>query len=212
MLIHDIEIKNTGHAGFIVKAGDKVLAFDPFKIKDSDIEKVDFIFITHSHHDHCSPQDIEKLVKPTTIIVAPPDCQSKISNLKFGKLIPVEPNQAFKTAGIIIETIPAYNKDKNFHRIESDWVGFVVSAGGKTIYHAGDTDATPEMLSLEDIDIAFVPVGGTYTMNAEEAAKAVNTFKPKIAIPMHYGGIVGSKDDAERFKKLVTEAKVIILD
>ncbi len=212
MLIDTLEIKSTGHAGFIVKGRDKTIAFDPYKIKSSDARPVDIIFITHSHHDHCSPADIEKLITPNTIIVVPPDCISKVSNLKFGKLIPVEPDQEFKVDGILIETIPAYNTDKNFHSRESDWVGYIVSIGGKTIFHAGDSDATPEMLSLEEIDIAFLPVGGTYTMTAEEAAKAASTFRPKVVIPMHYGSVVGSKDDAERFRKLVKESEVIIFD
>lgn len=210
MLIENLEIKSTGHAGFIIKAGEKTIAFDPYKLNFK--ESIDIIFITHSHYDHCSPQDVEKLITHNTIIIAPPDCQSKISNLKFGKLIPVEPEQEFKIGGILVETIPAYNLNKNFHRRESDWVGYIVSIAGKTIYHAGDSDATPEMLSLEDIDIAFLPIGGTYTMTAEEAAKAANTFRPKVVIPMHYSSVVGSKDDAERFRKLVKESEVIIFD
>ncbi len=208
-----LEIISTGHAGFIVKeaggAGKKI-AFDPFMVRLQ--EPVDILFITHSHHDHCSIADVEKLIGPETIIVAPPDCQSKLSNLKFRNMLPVEPGKSYRVKGVRIETVPAYNTNKSFHRRESGWVGYVVEFSGKRIFHAGDTDATPEIAALEDIDIAFIPVSGTYVMTAEEAAKITNKFKPKFAVPMHYGVIVGDKKDAEKFKRMATEAEVVVID
>ena len=127
-------------------------------------------------------------------------------------MLPVEPGENYKVKGIRIETIPAYNTNKSFHRRESDWVGYIVEIAGKRIFHAGDTDATPEIAKLEDIDIAFIPVSGTYVMTAEEAAKITNKFKPKFAVPMHYGVIVGDKKDAEKFKSMVTGTEVVIVD
>ena len=136
------------------------------------------------------------------------DCIAKLRNFKT---FPVLPGKSYEVKGIKFSTVPAYNLSKAFHTRASNWVGYVIEIEGVRIYHAGDTDFVPEMKELKAIDIALLPVGGTYTMNAEEAAKAVNSFKPKVAVPMHYGKIVGSERDAERFKELVKEARVEIL-
>ena len=128
-------------------------------------------------------------------------------------MLPAEPNKEYTVRGLKVKTIPAYNTNKDFHRKDTDWVGYIVTINGRDVYHAGDTDATPEMEALIDIDIAFIPVSGTYVMTAEESAAAVNKFKPEIVIAMHYNaGIVGSKGDAEKFKSLVRESEVILLD
>jgi L-ascorbate metabolism protein UlaG (beta-lactamase superfamily) len=123
----------------------------------------------------------------------------------------VLPGKSYEAKGIKFSTVSAYNLSKAFHTRASNWVGYVIEVEGIKIYHAGDTDFVPEMKELKEIDIALMPVGGTYTMNAEEAAKAVNSFKPKIAVPMHFGKIVGSERDAERFKDLVEGVEVKIL-
>ncbi|MBD3313957.1 MBL fold metallo-hydrolase [Candidatus Woesearchaeota archaeon] len=197
--IEGVNIEWLGHAGFLLK-NEKVIYIDPFRLGDNN-EKADLILITHEHYDHCSMEDIKKIIKQDTIIVTVADCQSKLSNLEIASVTLVRPGDKVNVQGTVIEAVPAYNKDKQFHPKENEWVGFILTVNGKRIYHAGDTDSIPEMQSLTNIDIALVPVSGTYVMTAEEAADAVNRFRPKVAIPMHYGSIVGKKPDAERFKK-----------
>lgn len=197
--IEGVNIEWLGHAGFVFK-NDKVIYIDPFKIKGG--EKADLIMITHEHYDHCSIEDLNRIAKPDTIIVTVPDCQSKLSSLKIANVTLVRPGDKVNIKGTIVEAVPAYNTNKKFHPKANEWVGFIVTINGKRVYHAGDTDYIPEMKNLKNIDIALVPVSGTYVMTAEEAANAVNDFKPKTAIPMHYGSIVGQSSDAEKFKSL----------
>jgi L-ascorbate metabolism protein UlaG (beta-lactamase superfamily) len=201
-----VKVEWLGHASF--KIFDKLKIYiDPFDLKGEQ-EKADLIFVTHEHYDHCSIADIKKLVKDDTVIIITEDC---IAKLREFKVFPVLPGKSYEVKGIKFQTVPAYNLAKAFHTKASNWVGYVIEIEGVKIYHAGDTDFVPEMKDLKGIDIALMPVGGTYTMNAEEAAKAVNSFKPKIAIPMHFGKVVGSERDAERFREGVKEAKVEIL-
>jgi L-ascorbate metabolism protein UlaG (beta-lactamase superfamily) len=200
-----IKVEWLGHACFKISNKLKIY-IDPFDLKDE--EKADLIFITHEHYDHCSLADIKKIAKDDTLVIITEDC---IAKLRDFKTFPVLPGKSYEAKGIKFLTVPAYNLSKAFHTRASNWVGYVIEVEGIKIYHAGDTDFVPEMKELKGIDIALMPVGGTYTMNAEEAAKAVNSFKPKIAIPMHFGKIVGSERDAERFKDLVEGAEVKIL-
>jgi len=184
-----------GHASFKLKAGERIIYIDPWKVKKG--EGADLILITHSHFDHLSPDDVRHIQKKDTVIVTTKD---STSNLK-GDVRIIKPGDKITVGDIEIETIPAYNIGKSYHPKANGWVGFIMTISGKKIYHAGDTDATPEMKKL-GVDIALLPVGGTYTMTAEEAAEIANEFKPISAIPMHWGTIVGSKADAEKFKKL----------
>lgn len=196
-----------GHAGFIIE-GSRKIAFDPFKVKNA--EKVEFLFITHDHFDHCSLEDIEKVTNENTVVFCAAECVGKIAKLKVNDIIPMQPNERKEHEDITIETIPAYNTNKQFHPRADNKLGFIVTLDSKRIYHAGDTDATDELKSLKNIDIALVPVSGKYVMTAKEAAEAINIMKPKLAIPMHYGEIVGDKNDAEKFKAL-TDVNVEIL-
>lgn len=184
-----------GHAGFKIK-GEKTIYIDPFKIEDT--EPADIIIVTHEHFDHLSIDDIKKIQTGKTVIVTTQDCYSKFSGnvktISIGKTLDVD--------GIKIEAVPAYNINKHFHPKSNGWIGVVITVNGKRIYHAGDTDNIPEMTNLKNIDVALLPVSGTYVMTAEEAADAANKIIPKVAVPMHYGSIVGTKEDAERFKKL----------
>jgi L-ascorbate metabolism protein UlaG (beta-lactamase superfamily) len=193
-----------GHDTFRI-AGEKVIYTDPFKIKKS--ETADIILITHEHYDHCSPDDIKKLQGPSTVIVATSDCAAKLK----GNVRIISPGEKIEVAGIGIEAVPSYNTNKKFHTKDRGWVGYIFTASGQRIYIAGDTDRIPEMKTLK-ADIALLPVSGTYVMTAEEAAEAALDIKPKVAIPMHYGSIVGTNEDAGKFADLLKgKIKVEIL-
>ena len=201
MKIFNLDIELLGHASVRIR-DKKIIYIDPFQLSGgSDIVKADLVLITHPHYDHCSIKDAEKIVTQNTIAVTVPDCQSKLSNLVFKDIRLIEPGQTIEIDGVKIHAVRAYNTNKQFHPKENDWVGMIVEIDGVRVYHAGDTDAIPEMRDIE-ADIAFLPVSGTYVMTAKEAAAAVKTFrKCKVAIPMHYGSIIGTASDAEEFKE-----------
>lgn len=190
----------------------KVIYFDPFKIEEN-YKDADVIFITHDHYDHYSEEDIDKVVKKGTIIVAPEDLLTKLLKKGFERdnMVLVTPNQKYTVKGIEFQTIPAYNVNKQFHPKANEWVGYVLKIDGVTYYIAGDTDITEENKKVK-CDVAFVPVGGTFTMDYKEAAELINEIKPKIAVPTHYGSIVGEKSDGVSFSKLVSpEIEVEVL-
>lgn len=191
---------------------EKVIYIDPFKI-EKEYNDADIIFITHDHYDHYSEEDIDKVYKDNTIIVIPEKLLPKALEKGFKKeyIITVKPNQTYMANGIKFETIPAYNINKMFHPKANEWVGYIIEINKCRYYIAGDTDLTPENKSVK-CDVAFVPVGGKYTMNFKEAANLINEIKPKIAVPIHYGSIVGTKEDAVNFIKLINPTtKGIIL-
>lgn len=182
---------------------EKVIYIDPFKI-DKNYNDADIIFITHDHYDHYSEDDIDKVKKNDTVIVAPEELLTKLLRKGFRQdyIITVEPNEKYMVEKIKFETISAYNTNKQFHPKENGWVGYVLELNGNKYYIAGDTDITEENKKVK-CDVAFVPVGGTYTMDFKEAAFLINEIKPKIAVPIHYGSVVGTKQDAEDFKRLL---------
>lgn len=191
---------------------EKVIYIDPLKIEDN-CHDADIIFITHSHYDHYSEEDIKKIIKEDTKIVVTNDLQETASKLTNEEnVISVQPNEKYCVEGIIFETIPAYNLNKQFHPKQNNWVGYVIELNGLKYYIAGDTDITDENKTVK-CDVAFVPVGGTYTMTAKEAAELVNIIKPKIAVPIHYGSVVGTNQDAIDFVNLLekeTEGKILM--
>ena len=182
---------------------DMTIYFDPFQI-NHDYNDADILLITHDHYDHYSEEDIDRVVKKDTIVVAPMDLKEKLLNHGFQieQIVLVEPNQTYQVKGIEVHTIPAYNTNKAFHKKEYGWVGYLITLDGTVYYVAGDTDITKENLQVR-CDVAFVPVGGTYTMTYEEGARLVNQIHPKIAIPIHYGSIVGTKEVGKKFSELL---------
>ena len=190
----------------------KVIYIDPFKI-DKNYNDADIVFITHDHFDHYSEEDIDKVINENTTIIIPEELLTKILRKGINKnaVITVESNKEYMVQGIKFETIPAYNTNKTFHPKENDWVGYIITLDGIRYYIAGDTDITEENRKVK-CDVAFVPVGGTYTMDFKEAAQLINEIQPKIAVPIHYGSVVGTKQDATDFIKLLhSSIKGIIL-
>ena len=191
---------------------EKVIYIDPFKI-EKNYNDADIVFITHDHYDHYSEEDIDKVINENTIIIIPEELLTKLLRKGINKnaIITVEPNEKYMVQGIKFETIPAYNTNKTFHPKKNGWVGYIIIINGIRYYIAGDTDITEENKKVK-CDVAFVPVGGTYTMDFKEAASLINEIKPKIAIPIHYGSIVGTEQDAIDFIRLLhPEIKGIIL-
>ena len=198
-------IQCLGHSTIKIERNSKVIYIDPFNINDA-INDADIIFITHSHYDHYSPKDIEKIKKESTIIVITKDLYNDTINLGFNKekIIIVSPNQTLSISDINVATIPAYNVNKKFHPKDNEWVGYILEIKNTKYYIAGDTDITNENRMVQ-CDVAFVPVGGKYNMTSEEAAELVNEIKPRIAVPIHYGSIVGTKQDAVDFERYLDE-------
>lgn len=195
-----------GHDSFRLK-GEKVVYVDPWKLA-AGAEKADVILVTHDHYDHFSKDDIAKLSKADTVVVAPQAVAQKFD----GKVTVAKPGDQLTVNGVHVEVVPAYNPNKKFHPKAAGHVGYIITLNGKRIYHTGDTDLIPEMAQVK-CDIALLPVSGTYVMTAVEAAEAANTLKPALAIPMHYGDpdVVGTRSDAEEFKRLA-KVPVEILD
>jgi L-ascorbate metabolism protein UlaG (beta-lactamase superfamily) len=220
MIYQTIDLRWLGHSGVLIKSPLGNVYIDPFKLsveediygKATNSELADIIFITHSHYDHCSIEDIRKIVKDNTIIICPADVSSKFS--KIDKKVDIKianpgTKMEFFSGKLKFWAVPAYNTNKSFHSRDEDWVGYVIQVNDTIVYHAGDTDIIPEMKTLASmkIDFAFLPIGGTFTMNAGEAAKAAGIIKPKLAIPMHYGSIsnTGDRSEAEVFQKYCSQ-------
>lgn len=193
--------------------GIRKIYIDPFEIKD-ETHDADFIFCTHAHYDHFSPNDILKIKNDYTVIVTVEDKLTDAFKLGFKheNIFNVKPDYKFNIRGLEFITTPAYNIDKPFHPKVNEWVGYIIDIKGVKYYFAGDTDFVDELKNVK-CDVAFLPVGGTYTMSASEAADFANYIKPKIAVPIHYGSIVGTKQDAEKFIRLLDkeiEGKILM--
>lgn len=199
-----------GHDSFVLQ-GSKTIVIDPFKAKGD--YKADILLITHEHSDHLSDDDIRKFTSRSTIVVAPKLCEGPLRPHSLEKKF-VEPGSKLELMGVHVEAVPAYNFNKFrepgkvFHPKADGRVGYIVTLDGVRFYHAGDSDATPEMKAL-DVDVALLPVSGTYVMTADEAAEAAQAMKAKVVIPMHIESIVGTRADAERFKNLVGNARIV---
>ena len=196
--VEGVEVEWLGHAGFKLKS-EAVVYLDPYLLS-SDPEKADVIMITHEHYDHCDPDRVRQLSKEGTVVVTTAACAAKLG----GDVSVVEAGDEVTVENIAIKAVPAYNIGKPYHS-RGKGVGYVFRLGGKRIYYAGDTDLIPEMGELGEVDIAILPVGGTYTMDVSEAAEAAGVIGPEVAIPMHYNYVSGTSADPDEFKELVAE-------
>jgi L-ascorbate metabolism protein UlaG (beta-lactamase superfamily) len=216
-IYHNAKITALGHDGFVVEYPDFALAFDPYDVKDVEGVSVDFVFVTHPHFDHCDPSAIRKILKPQGRVVAPPACQEELKD--FGEQLEIfEGKDKRQADNFKYWSVPAYNIDKFrtpsevFHPPAKGFVGWVVEVGSTRWYHAGDTDLTPEMEALKKIDVAFLPISGTFVMTLDEAVKAAEILKPDVVIPMHFGKLLGSVSDAHRFGHMLKDqVKVLAL-
>ncbi|NLD88035.1 MAG: MBL fold metallo-hydrolase [Clostridiales bacterium] len=205
-----MKISINAHSSSCIR-GEKVLYFDPFMVTEES-HYADIIFVSHEHHDHFSPEDIKKTAKNDTIYVFPASMKAEAEEFMQDKnrLILLEPGEKRDILGIPTEAVRAYNVGKPMHPRENDWLSYVVTVEGKRIYVCGDMDSSEEALSVS-CDTVLVPCGGTYTMNAAEAAEFVNKLRPKTAIPMHYGSLVGKKGDGEEFLSKVDDGIDVML-
>lgn len=186
------------HHASVLLEGEKTVYVDPWKLGKG--SPADLVLITHDHYDHLSPEDLEKIARPATEILAPAAALSKLRGVP-GKATGVKPGQSLTAAGLRVEVVAAYNVGKAFHPKGAGHVGYVLTIDGERIYHAGDTDRIPEMKGLAP-DVALLPIGGTYTMDAKEAAQAAADLGARKVIPIHYGDIVGSAADAAELERL----------
>jgi L-ascorbate metabolism protein UlaG (beta-lactamase superfamily) len=188
-----LQIQWIGHASFRLASEEIVLYIDPWKLPAAQPD-ANLVFVSHGHFDHWSADDVAGVSRDTTTVVGPADV---VESLPAGRVL--TPGERLESAGVSLEGIPAYNVDKDFHPKANSWLGAMITLGGTRVYYAGDTDRIPEMDALSGVDLALLPVGGTYTMNAAQAAEACQAIGAKIAVPYHWGDIVGTEADAQAF-------------
>jgi L-ascorbate metabolism protein UlaG (beta-lactamase superfamily) len=200
MLLEEVEW--LGHSGFRIAVGSSTIYIDPYRIA-ADEPKADLILITHQHYDHFSIQDLERVRKDTTQVLAPPAVAERLD----GNVHSMRPGDVVETDvdGVDVRAVPAYNTSKRdgegrpFHPREAGCLGYEVNVRGARLYHAGDTDVIPEMDWVVGAEVALLPVSGVHVMTAFEAAEAARRIQPTVAVPMHWGGHVGSEQDAQAF-------------
>ena len=198
------------HSSIRIKEDSKTVYIDPYKIREN-FGDADYIFVTHGHYDHFSVEDIKKIANKSTILVVPESMVDDAREVEIlvKEIVTVKPGDKTEIEGLAVEAVPAYNNIKPFHPKRAEWVGYILTLGGKRIYIAGDTGLTKESKEVK-CDIALVPIGGTYTMDAKKAADLINTIKPEVAIPTHYGSVVGKPSDANTFASLVKEPVQVV--
>ena len=204
-----------GHSGFRVRAPGATVYIDPYRLNGG-APPADLILLTHGHYDHFSPTDVERLVGPGTWLVAP---AAVAERLRGDRVVSLAPGEAFAPeglGGVEVRAVAAYNTSKRdgdgrpFHPREAGWVGYEVLVRGERLYHSGDTDVIPEMDAVVGVDVALLPVSGVYVMTAAEAAEAARRISPRVAVPMHWGEHIGSREDAERFARAApVEVKIM---
>lgn len=194
------KVKVLYHASIVLHDN---IYIDPYKI-ENETHNAKYIFVTHSHYDHLSIEDIEKVRNEDTIFFVTPDCKEKLLSIGVGekRIVCVAPNEIYKFGKIEVNVIAAYNVDKEYHPKENNWVGYLIKIQGVSYYIMGDTDKNEDNENIK-CDVLFVPIGGTYTMDYKQAAEYTNLIKPKYVIPIHYNSIVGKKEDGDEFAKLL---------
>jgi L-ascorbate metabolism protein UlaG (beta-lactamase superfamily) len=201
------QLRWLGHDSFQLTNDQLTIYIDPYQVKSG--RKGDYFFISHEHYDHFDPPSISALRQINSVIVGPESVTHQLDEMA----VPLATGESYEGKGFTVKAVAAYNTNKQFHPKDSGTLGYIFDLGGQTLYHAGDTDIIPEMETYGPVDVALLPVSGTYVMTAPEAAEAVRIIKPKVVIPMHYGAIVGSEADAADFAKAVDgTAEVIILE
>jgi len=202
-----------GHSGFRIRAGGAVVYIDPYRVAGG--PPADLILITHGHYDHFSPRDVEFLSHERTWLVGPHAVAERVA----GRVVAIAPGQVVEdelVRGVEVRGVAAYNTSKRapdgsvFHPREAGFVGFDLNVRGERLYHSGDTDVIPEMDTVTGVDLALLPVSGIYVMTADEAAEAARRIQPGMAIPMHWGGHIGTRADAEAFAaKAPVEVRIL---
>jgi L-ascorbate metabolism protein UlaG (beta-lactamase superfamily) len=204
-----------GHSGFRVAAGRTTIYLDPYRVREG-APPADLILVTHGHYDHFSPRDIEALSHKRTWLIAPAAVAERVG----GRVLSIAPGEVIEPEfahGVSVRAVAAYNTSKRdadgkpFHAREAGWVGYDLNVRGERLYHAGDTDVIPEMDQVSGVDVALLPVSGTYVMTAEEAAEAARRIQPRVAVPMHWGEHMGTEADARHFAEL-TPVPVAIME
>jgi len=209
LTVNGVEILWLKHDAFLLKGQGVTVAIDPYQLTKVP-EQADLVLVTHDHYDHCEPDAVRQIAKPDAVIVAPQSAAAKLQGI--GTVRVVKAGDVLTEKGVTVKVVPAYNvrtDRQRFHPKAYGGVGYLVTLAGKVIYHAGDTDVIAEMDGLGQVDVALLPVSGTYVMDAQEAAEAVKKIRPTHVIPMHWGSIVGSRADAERFAQLVANLTTV---
>lgn len=189
-------------SGFRIQDGNTVIYIDPYQLTNA-THDADLILISHSHADHCDAASVEKIEKEGTVLATEPESEAKLRSL-ISNIVIFAPGETITASGIMVEGKPAYNLTKTNHPKSKNYLGFVLTLhDGRRIYHAGDADKIPEMADIK-CDVALLPCGGTYSMDASQAAEAAQVIQPKIVVPMHYGSAVGSVKDAQKVQSLLT--------
>jgi len=213
LTVNGVEILWLKHDAFLLRGKGVTVAIDPYQPSKVP-ERADLVLVTHDHFDHCDPEAIRQIAKPDAVVVAPQSAAAKLQGI--GTVQVVKAGDVLMEKGVTVKVVPAYNvrtDRQRFHPKTYGGVGYLITLAGKVIYHAGDTDVIEEMGQLGQVDVALLPVSGTYVMDAQEAAEAVKKIRPAHVVPMHWGSIVGSRADAERFAQLAAGLTTVhILD
>ena len=197
-----MQVQVLTHSSIRITDDSHVIYADPYDIREA-INDADYIFVTHSHYDHYSVEDINKKINNDTVIIAPKSMEEQVlQDYPNNKHCFILPKESINIGDIQITATCAYNVNKAFHPRGNNWVGYLITIGNETVYIAGDTDFNDDLKDIK-CDIALIPVGGTYTCDYKSAAELVNNIKPKVAIPTHYGSVVGKEEDARKFCELV---------